>query len=715
MNILQVISKLDSSDAADDVIVSTRFLALNGHKIVVASPKSELVKKIDEVGARHYALGVPANIFLIPAAIFKLSQIIRKEDIRIVHARCPASALISFFASRITERTFVSTVYGFCGRGLGSRAQFWAKRVICSCESFARYFMEKGLIHRGKIRVIPPFAGTQEFNSMKNPSFHCVSGKSTPLSTDAVERGKYFDIGVNLPLTSQEAAENFVKTISIISRTIYNMRVFLINSALTSQKRELEKFRLLVRRYSLEGVVTLLPGEKVSESISGLDLFMHFNADAYTSPKLFLRAWAGGVPVFTTRAEWIKDYARDNKKAFLISGEEPGEAAKAIIGLYRNENLKSDIKNESEKLLKQEYGTKSIMESTLDLYEEASSSMNILVIKIGALGDVILAVPSLRAIRKKFPKAKIKVLLGVENRGVLANLNFIDDIIICDFKGRDASPAGFLRVLKKLHAENFDISIDFQNNKKSHMLAFMACVPKRYGYDNGKMSFLLNRKIRDSGFPVDPVEHQLKVLNLLGIYRMDKRPEICLSKEDQEWADNFLKSHWVKDGQKIIAISLGASAGWNTKLWPAEYFAEVCNKLALNFGIRVLLTGLEKERPLANKFLARARCKPIDAIGRTNILYFAALVKRCDLVLCVDSAPLHVAAGVGTPFVALFGPTDPKRHLPPFEKKHVVLRKKFKCGPCYHSRCAKRNSCMKAIKPEEVYEEIAVLMGLKEK
>jgi len=326
-----------------------------------------------------------------------------------------------------------------------------------------------------------------------------------------------------------------------------------------------------------------------------------------------------------------------------------------------------------------------------------------------------LAVPSLRAIRKRFPKAKIKVLVGIDNREVFANSPFIDDIIVCDFKGRDRRPAGFLHILRRLRAENFDVSIDFQNNKKSHMLAFLSCIPKRYGYDNGKMSFLLNRKIKDSGFPVDPVEHQLKVLNLLGIYKIDKAPEIRSPKEDEEWADNFLKSHWLKAGQKIIALSLGAGAGRATKLWPSEYFAEVCTKLARNLGIRVLLTGLEKERPLANKFMKRAKCKPIDGLGRTNILRLASLVKRCDVLLSSDSAPLHVAASVGTPFVALFGPTDPRKHLVPSEKRCIVLSKKLKCSPCHHRHCSKRNNCMRAIKPDEVYEAVVGLLRMESK
>ena len=106
------------------------------------------------------------------------------------------------------------------------------------------------------------------------------------------------------------------------------------------------------------------------------------------------------------------------------------------------------------------------MHSTLELYQEAISSRNILIIKLGALGDVILAVPSIRAIRQKFPKSKIKLLVGIKNREVFMNSPLVDDIIVCDFKGRDSRLAGLLRIAGRLRAEDFDMVVDLQNNKK---------------------------------------------------------------------------------------------------------------------------------------------------------------------------------------------------------------------------------------------------------
>ena len=234
------------------------------------------------------------------------------------------------------------------------------------------------------------------------------------------------------------------------------------------------------------------------------------------------------------------------------------------------------------------------------------------------MGDVILAGPSVRAIRKKFPEAKIKLLVGIDNK-VFMNAPFVDEVMVCDFKGRDRGFAGLLRVAGKLRVEDFDMVIDFQNNRKSHILSALTCAPKRYGYDNGKLSFLLNRKVKDTKFPMDPIAHQSKVLGLLGIYDVDKRLELWPSKEDEMWVDNFLSSHWIKDNTKLIALNIGSSPRWVTKLWPPEYFAEISNRLAKDFGFRVVLIGLETESLRIKEFLKHTKCKPINALGKTNM------------------------------------------------------------------------------------------------
>ncbi len=703
LNILQIVSKLDRSDEAEDIIASTRFLTLNGHKVVVCSEKSERVREIDEVGARHYPVSLKPNIFLIPASIFKLSRVILKENIQIAHARDSVSSFIAFFASRFTERVFITTVYRFHKKSVFERAQFWAKHVILFSEDRARYFVTKGFISQNKICIIPPFVsvGTgrpSPTKETKEKGDGSIFGKSAN-SNSKNRTVPFFTVGAALPLLSPEAAQNFIRIISILSRAIHKIKVFIIEGTPRATGKDyVERLKLLIKRHSLNNIVTFLSqGHDDTRLLSGLDLFMQVERDEGNLERLLLRAQAEGVPIITTDVNRIKDYKK---------------LASLVLDLYRDKNLRGRMADEGIKFVNEKCNIKKIMKSTVNLYENALSGWNILIIKIGALGDAILAVPSLRAIRRKFPKSKIKLLVGIDNKEIFMNSPFINEIIVCDFRERDKGLKGLLRLARKLRTENFDIVVDLQNNKKSHILSFLSCAPKRYGYDNGKLSFLLNRKIKDTKLPLDPITHQSKVLGLLGIYNIDKRLELWPSKEDEAWADNFLKSHWIKTDTKLVAINIGSSPRWITKLWPPEYFAEVCNKLAKDFGIRVVLVGLEKRTTRIEKFLKHAKCKPIDALARTNIPRLASLVKRSSCLLSSDSAPIHVATGVGTPYVAFFGPTDPERHLAPTEN-YIVIKKDLKCSPCYHTYCNRGYMCMRSIKPDEVYKAVLKLLKIK--
>jgi heptosyltransferase-1 len=125
--------------------------------------------------------------------------------------------------------------------------------------------------------------------------------------------------------------------------------------------------------------------------------------------------------------------------------------------------------------------------------------------------------------------------------------------------------------------------------------------------------------------------------------------------------------------------------------------------------IRVVITGTEKDILVANALLGSSRqAKIINACAKTSVNQLACLIKRCSVYISADSSPLHIAAAMGTPFVALFGPTDSRRHLPP-AKDFIVLKKDLSCSPCYKTKC-RRKSCLEAITPEEVLGAVNALL-----
>ncbi|MDD5496290.1 MAG: lipopolysaccharide heptosyltransferase II, partial [Candidatus Omnitrophica bacterium] len=315
--------------------------------------------------------------------------------------------------------------------------------------------------------------------------------------------------------------------------------------------------------------------------------------------------------------------------------------------------------------------------------------------------DVILSVPSLRAIRSKFENANIKVLVGLRSREALNGCPYINDTIVCDLKGRDRAYSGLMRVGAALRKNCFDMVIDLQNNRKSHILAFSSLAHLRYGYDNRKLSFLLNRRIKDDAPYLDPIEHQFRVLNAAGIKGSGKTLELWPSANDDKYVDKFLADNWIKPSQDLVGINVRASAKWATKNWPPSYIAQLCDRLAKEFNIRVVLTGSKDDIDFTDRIVKSTAAKPVVAVGKTGLLELASLVKRFKVYLTPDSAPMHIAAAMATPFVALFGPTDPRRHVPA-AKDVVVLKKDLRCSPCYSSRCMKDLRCMRKITVDEV-------------
>ncbi|MCK5083500.1 MAG: lipopolysaccharide heptosyltransferase II, partial [Candidatus Omnitrophica bacterium] len=348
--------------------------------------------------------------------------------------------------------------------------------------------------------------------------------------------------------------------------------------------------------------------------------------------------------------------------------------------------------------------------STIKVYEELLSSLNILVVKIGSMGDVVLVTASLSAIRKKFPHARIHCLVGKESRRILYNCPYLDGIIVYDVKDKDRGWLGMLKLSGKLRKYRFDVIIDFQNNRKSHLLSFLSFARESYGYNNGKWGRLLSHPVDDTRKDISPVAHQFQVLEKLGIhYKSNAYLELWPSSHDKQYAQILLDSEWLGNSPNIVGINIAASAKWYTKNWPIEYMARLCEKLSTR-NIRIIITGMEKDKLLAQHFLSMTKSKPANFIGKTDILQLAALIAKCKVFVTPDSAPMHVAAAMRTPVVAFFGPTDSRRHIPP-AKKIIVLEKKLACAPCYSSRCRiLTHACMKDIHPEEVAREIESLI-----
>ena len=334
--------------------------------------------------------------------------------------------------------------------------------------------------------------------------------------------------------------------------------------------------------------------------------------------------------------------------------------------------------------------------------------LTVLIVKLTAVGDVILTTASIKAIRERFPSAQIDYLTSPQGAAVVQRCPYLNNVII--FDPTDKNFKAISAMGQTLRRNRYDKVIDLQNNKVSHLLSFLSMPKESHGYDNGKWSFLLSHRIKNDLPDLPPVEHQFRILKDLGIdYHGDLRLEMWPSPNDSIFAQGLLDGEWMGNATEIVGINIAASNRWPTKNWPIEHLIKLCDMLAAR-NIRVVLTGQQKDKELARAILHKTKSKPADFVAKTNILQLAALIARCRVYISPDSAPLHVAAAMKVPVIALFGPTDPKRHMPMADNSAFFYRK-LKCSPCYSGACKiKTHACMKDIHPDHVLKKVSELM-----
>jgi lipopolysaccharide heptosyltransferase II len=286
----------------------------------------------------------------------------------------------------------------------------------------------------------------------------------------------------------------------------------------------------------------------------------------------------------------------------------------------------------------------------------------------------------------------------------------LDGLIIFDGKHDHKNFFGLMTLGQKLRKYRFDIVVDFQNNRRSHWLSFLSFARENYGFKRGLWGFLKLNGVKDVDHSMQPVPHQFLILEKLGIlYNPSMFLELWPSEQDKKYVNELLESEWLGNVTNIVGINVAASSKWGTKNWPVESMAKLCDLLSAQ-NIRIVLTGMEKDKLLARHLMSLTKAKPADLTGKTDVTQLAALISRCRAYVTPDSAPMHVAAAMGTPFVAFFGPTSSARHLPPARKMRVI-EKKPSCAPCYSSECkVKTHECMTTISPEEVAHRIKELM-----
>jgi len=332
----------------------------------------------------------------------------------------------------------------------------------------------------------------------------------------------------------------------------------------------------------------------------------------------------------------------------------------------------------------------------------------ILIIQTAFLGDVILATPFLKAVRKKYSHSKIFFLLIPQTSGLLQNNLFLDELIVYDKKGKEKGVFSFFNLLKKIKALGFDLAFVPHRSLRSALLVYFAGIPQRVGFDKSAGSFLFTKKIRYIQNQPE-VKRNLSLLEKDLFSENDFLPELFPSEEDFRYIVNLFKSWDIKRNDKIVGIAPGSV--WETKRWLPERFGKVAESLMEKLGAKVVFLGGKEDEDLCLEISKDMKNKSFIAAGKTSPLQSAALISRCKVVLSNDTAPMHIAVAMRVPVVAIFGSTIPEFGFAPTGGKDIIIQKEVYCRPCgIHGkrRCPEKHfRCMKEITAEEVFDLVA--------
>ncbi len=693
MNILQILPELNVGGVETGTVDFSKYLVAHGHKAVVVSNGGVLVEDMLKAGVIHYQLPVhKKNIWTVFQCARRLVEIIQKENIDIVHARSRVPAWIGFFASRRTSAHFMTTCHGYYSKHLFSAVMGWGKVVIAISQVIGRHMAQDFKVPADNIRVIPRSVDVAKFSlprARRNadaPYVITMIGRITPL------KGHPY----------------FLKAMAQVVRAIPNVRIQIIGDAPVQKMAYKDELMILVKRLGLSNHVAFLGNRRdVPELLAQSDCLVLSTITQEAFGRVIIEAQAAGVPVVATRVGGVTEIIDHEKTGLLVLPKDEQDMAQAVVRMLRDVDFAAQCVAAAKRKIEEQYTLKHMAEATLKVYRELLSSTHILVIKLTALGDVVLSTAALKALRQKFPSAHIDCLTSPEASAVLQRCPYINNVTVFDPKQKHLSAVWAMGHV--LRQNRFDKVIDLQNNRLSHILSFLCFAKESYGYNNGKCGFLLSHSIKNDVRDLPPVEHQFRILKLLGIdYDAGLGLELWPSARDHEYVQTLLGSEWLI-GQPFVGFNIAASSQWPTKNWPVDHMVKLCDLLG-HANIRVVLTGQEKDKGVARQVVNRAKAKPANFVGKTNILQLAALISHCKAYISVDSAPLHVAASQQVPLVALFGPTDPKRHMPP-ARVSAVLRKDLKCSPCYSGVCKiQTHACMKEITPEQVLKQIKKIL-----
>jgi heptosyltransferase-2 len=318
------------------------------------------------------------------------------------------------------------------------------------------------------------------------------------------------------------------------------------------------------------------------------------------------------------------------------------------------------------------------------------------------IGDVVMTLPALAAIRKTWPGARISVLAKPWVAEVYRLCPAVDEVIVFQEPGRHAGIAGRLRLARELRGRGFDGAILLQNAIEAAIIAVLARIPLRAGYNSDGRGVLLTHSVRRTAAirRVHQIDYYVEMVRALGCTPAGREAVLSPGPDDGDLVRALAGPFGIDLARPLIGIAPGAAYG-PAKMWFPDRFAAVADRLIAATSGQALLFGSGSDRESTARVQSHSGHSLVDLAGQTDLKEAMALISRCRLFISNDSGLMHVAGALGVPTVAIFGSTNPEATSPP-GKRSVVVHHAVPCGPCLKPVCPTDFRCMESIGVEEV-------------
>ncbi|MDI6783656.1 MAG: lipopolysaccharide heptosyltransferase II [bacterium] len=336
---------------------------------------------------------------------------------------------------------------------------------------------------------------------------------------------------------------------------------------------------------------------------------------------------------------------------------------------------------------------------------------SILIRSTNWVGDSILTTPAVRALRYLYPQAKLTLLIKQNLRELWKDNPDITEILIHPDK---LTLGSFFSLINQLRQKKFDLAVLFPNSFSAAVSVFLAGIPHRIGYATEHRSWLLTDPVpvTDIILHTHQVNYYLNLVRQLGEVKNPPELVLNLRKEEQDYAEKVFAEFKIPAGNLIVGINPGATYG-SAKRWLPERYCELANRLITEYSASIVLFGSAQEVEYINQFAQKigSPSSVFNLAGKNNLAQLTASIAQCHLFITNDTGPMHIAAALKIPTVAIFGSTDPVTTSPFGNFPNRIVRKPANCAPCLLRECPTDHRCMTAITVDDVLSAVNDLIA----